>query len=64
MLVCATCGSRWDEDARPATTLPVAVCPICEGALVEVDAAPLDDGEPVHADVARVLREHLLGVGA
>jgi hypothetical protein len=64
MLVCATCGSRWDEDARPATTLPAAVCPICEGALVEVDTASLDDGEPVHADVARVLREHLLGVGA
>jgi hypothetical protein len=64
MLVCATCGSRWDEDARPATTLPAAVCPICEGTLVELDEAPLDGGEPVHADVARVLREHLLGVGA
>jgi hypothetical protein len=64
MLVCATCGSRWDEDARPATTLPIAVCPLCEGALVDLDDAPLDDAEHVHADVARVLREHLLGVGA
>lgn len=64
MLVCATCRSRWDEDARPATMLPAAVCPLCEGALVELDEAPRDDAEPVHADVARVLREHLLGVGA
>jgi hypothetical protein len=64
MLVCSTCGSRWDEDARPATLLPTAACPLCEGALVELDEAPLDDAEPVHADVARVLREHLLGVGA
>jgi hypothetical protein len=37
---------------------------MCEGVLVELDEAPLDNGEPVHADVARVLREHLLGVGA
>jgi hypothetical protein len=64
MLVCATCGSRWDEDARPATTFPPAVCPLCEGSLVALDDAPLGDGEPVHADVARVLRAHLLGVGA
>jgi hypothetical protein len=64
MLVCATCGSRWDKDARPATTLPAAVCPLCEGALIELDEASLDDPEPVHADVARQLREHLLGVGA
>ena len=64
MLVCATCGSRWDEDARPATMLPAAVCPLCEGALVELDEALLDDAEPIPADVARVLREHLLGVGA
>ena len=64
MLVCATCGSRWDEDARPTTTLPAAVCPLCEGVLVELDDAPRDDTEPVHADVARVLRDHLLGVGA
>jgi len=64
MLVCATCGSRWDEDARLATTLPAAVCPMCEGALVKLDDARLDRGEPVHADVARVLRAQLLGVGA
>jgi hypothetical protein len=60
MLVCATCGSRWDEGARPATTL----CPLCEGSLLELDEAPLDDAEPVYADVARVLREHLLDVGS
>ena len=64
MLVCATCGSRWDEDARLATTLPASFCPTCEGALVELGEAPLDDREPVHAGVARVLRAHLLGVGA
>jgi hypothetical protein len=64
MLVCATCGSRWDADARPASSLPPTVCPLCEGALVDLDEGPLDDAEPVHADVARVLREHLLGVGA
>ena len=64
MLVCATCGSRWDEAARRATTFPAAVCPLCEGALVGLQDAPLDDPEPVHADVARVLCRHLLGVGA
>jgi hypothetical protein len=64
MLVCATCGSRWDEDARPATTFPAAVCPLCEGALVDLDDMALDAAEPVHADVARVLCQHLLGVGA
>ena len=64
MLVCATCGSRWDEDARLATTLPAALCPMCEGVLVELGEAPLDDGEPIHAGVARVLREHLHGVAA
>jgi hypothetical protein len=64
MLICATCGGRWDEDARPTTTLPAAVFPLCEGALVELDDAPLDAPEPVHADVARVLCAHLLGVGA
>jgi hypothetical protein len=64
MLVCATCGSRWDEDARPATTFPPTVCPLCEGALVGLEDAPLDAAEPVHADVARVLCSHLLGVGA
>jgi hypothetical protein len=64
MLVCATCGRRWDEDARPAAAFPAAVCPLCEGVLVELDEALLDDTEPIHGDVARVLREHLLGVGA
>jgi hypothetical protein len=63
MLMCATCGSRWDEALR-ATTLPAAVCPLCEGALVALDDARLDDPVPVHSDVARVLCEHLLGVGA
>jgi hypothetical protein len=37
---------------------------MCEGALVAVDEPPFDGPEPVHADVARTLREHLLGVGA
>jgi hypothetical protein len=64
MLVCATCGSRWDEDARLAAMLPAALCPMCEGVLVVLNEAPLGDGERVHADVARVLRAHLLGVGA
>jgi len=44
--------------------LPAAVCSLCEGELVELDDARLDDPEPVHGDAARVLREHLLGVGA
>jgi hypothetical protein len=64
MLVCATCGSRWDEHAGPATTFTAADCPLCGGELRELDGPPGDDSEPVHADVARVLREHLLGVGA
>ena len=45
-------------------TFLAAVCPLCEGALVDLDDAPLGDAEPVHANVARVLRAHLLGVGA
>ena len=65
MLVCATCGSRWDKEARPAAMMfPAAVCPLCEGALVDLDGVALDDAEPVHADVASLLREHLLSVGA
>jgi hypothetical protein len=64
MLVCETCGSRWDEHAGPATTFVSADCPLGGGELLELDDAPLDDSEPVHADVARTLREHLLGVGA
>jgi hypothetical protein len=64
MLICATCGSRWDEHAGPATTFVAADCPLCGGELLALEGATLDDSEPVHADVARVLREHLLGVGA
>lgn len=64
MLSCATCGSRWDEVARAARTFPTAACPLCEGALVELGEPLLDDAAPVHGDVARVLCEHLLGVGA
>ena len=44
--------------------LAAGTCPLCEGELVELERPALDDPAPVHADVARVLREHLLGVGA
>jgi hypothetical protein len=64
MLVCETCGSRWDEQAGPATTFVTADCPLCGGELLEIEHAPLGDSEPVYGDVASVLREHLLGVGA
>jgi hypothetical protein len=64
MLLCATCGSRWDEHPGPATRFAAASCPLCEGELLELDRVPLDDSVPVHGDVASVLREHLLGVGA
>jgi hypothetical protein len=64
MLMCATCGSRWDQHAGPATAFADADCPMCGGELLELVGVPLDNSEPVHADVARVLREHLLGVGA
>jgi hypothetical protein len=64
MLVCVTCGSRFDADARPAAILATDACPLCGDALLEVDVAPGDASEPVHADVALRLREHLLGVGA
>jgi hypothetical protein len=64
MLMCATCGSRWDEHARPAAAFVRADCPLCGGALVELEGPALDDSEPVHGDVAQLLREHLLGVGA
>jgi hypothetical protein len=64
MLVCDTCGSRWDEHAPPATTFVSADCPLCGGELRLSDAAVHGDREPVHADVASVLRDHLLGVGA
>jgi hypothetical protein len=64
MLICATCGSRWNEHARPAAAFARADCPLCGGALVELVGAALDDSEPIHGDVADVLREHLLDVGA
>jgi hypothetical protein len=37
---------------------------LCEGALVDLEDAPCHDDEPVYAEQASVLREHLLGVGA
>src|SRR5919197_1581074 len=43
MLVCATCGSRWDKHAGPAAGFAEADCPLCDGELREVDSAPLDD---------------------
>jgi predicted nucleic acid-binding Zn-ribbon protein len=63
MLICVTCGSRYDAHARPA--LAQTGCPLCGDALVELadDVAP-DAVQPVHADVASRLREQLLGVGA
>ncbi|MEA2275533.1 MAG: hypothetical protein QOC78_493 [Solirubrobacteraceae bacterium] len=64
MLACATCGSRWDEQALSAATFVTPECPLCGGELRELGADPPDDTAPVHADVARTLREHLLGVGA
>jgi hypothetical protein len=64
MLVCSVCGSRWNERAVPARALVVGECPLCEGELVPPAAGSPDDAEPVHGDVARELRAHLLGVGA
>ncbi|HEX7297846.1 MAG TPA: hypothetical protein VF257_02495 [Solirubrobacteraceae bacterium] len=64
MLVCVTCGSRFDAHARPAATFATGECPLCGDVLVELDEASADASEPVHADVASALREHLLGVGA
>ncbi len=64
MLMCATCSSRWDRHVGPTTTVGGADCLLCGGKLLELVGVPLDGSEPVHADVARVLREHLLGVGA
>jgi hypothetical protein len=64
MLVCVTCGSRFDAHARLAATFATSVCPLCGDALVELGEASADASDPVHADVASVLREHLLGVGA
>jgi hypothetical protein len=65
MLVCATCGSRYDAYAGPAATFAETGCPLCGDALVELaDDLPPDAVEPVHADVASRLRDQLLGVGA
>jgi hypothetical protein len=64
MLVCTTCGSRWDERAPASATFEAAECPQCGGEPVALGQAPPDDATPVHGDVARTLREHLLGVGA
>jgi hypothetical protein len=65
MLVCATCGSRYDAHARRAATFVENGCPLCGDALLELadDSSP-DAVEPVHADVASRLRKQLLGVGA
>jgi hypothetical protein len=64
MLTCVTCGSRYDADARPAATFAAGGCPLCGDALVELADPPAGASEPVHADLASILREHLLGVGA
>jgi hypothetical protein len=64
MLVCATCGSRYDAQARPAAAFAQTGCPLCGDALLDVGDEASDAGEPVHADVASRLREQLLGVGA
>ena len=64
MLVCATCGSRWDEEARPAVTFSPRSARCAKGRSSISTAWRSYDAEPVHADVASVLREHLLGVGA
>ena len=61
MLVCVTCGSRYDANARPAAI----ECPLCGDELLELVGEPGGDAaEPVHADVASRLRRQLLGVGA
>ncbi len=64
MLVCVTCGSRYDAQARRAATFAETGCPLCGDALLDVEDLPADAVEPVHADVAQRLREQLLGVGA
>ena len=65
MLVCATCGSRYDAQARPAATFEQDGCPLCGDPLFELaDELSADAVEPVHSDVALRLREQLLGVGA
>jgi hypothetical protein len=65
MLVCATCGSRYDTHAHSAAAFTETGCPLCGDALLELaDDPPADAVEPVHADLASRLREQLLGVGA
>jgi hypothetical protein len=64
MLTCVTCGSRFDAHARSAAGLADAGCPLCGDALAELGGRQANASEPVHADVASILREHLLGVGA
>jgi hypothetical protein len=60
MLVCITCGSCYDANARPAVD-----CPLCGDELLELVGDPgADAAAPVHADVATRLRQQLLGVGA
>jgi hypothetical protein len=64
MLICVTCDSRYDAHARPAATFAAGGCPLCGDALVELVDPPAGGAEPVHADMASILRDHLLGVGA
>jgi hypothetical protein len=64
MLICATCGSRYDAHARPAAEFVETGCPLCGDVLLDIEDLPADAVEPVHSDVARRLREQLLGVGA
>jgi hypothetical protein len=64
MLVCATCGTRYDANARPAAEFSQTGCPLCGDALLDVEEALLDTVEPVHGDGGQRLREQLLGVGA
>jgi hypothetical protein len=64
MVICTTCDSRWEEHALPAVSYADGLCPLCGGALEDLDALAAQPAGPVHADVAEVLRAHVLGVGA
>ena len=65
MLACDTCTSRWDDGALEVRTLLAGgECPLCGGELRDTGAAARELVETVHSDVARALRERLLGVGA
>ena len=65
MLACDTCASRWDDGARELTTLLAGgECPLCGGELRDTGAAAREHLDTVHSDVARALRDRLLGVGA